>query len=438
MAAAAVAVAAPAEDADAGPTLRGKLPSLVPPPPSPPPFRCPAAAAAAATAASAANPVRSLSEAALAEVIMAAGEEATAEAEPPPPPRQWRREELDEWLNDADQAHITLDPDQRRVVDLACREKRSVFYTGPGGVGKSHVTSVIVAFLRAVYLQGFAKAVAITAPTGIAATHIGGTTIHSAVGVGVPTLQEDFEARLSAGAGGGKGKQLAQQLEVLLVDEVSMLAAEFLDLLDEQMRRLVAKFGHGPDGKWRGEKPSKVPPFGGVQLICCGDFFQLPPIPGRVPLDTWGRLDGALLGEHRAVLRTGLDQRAQELYLNRGFAFQSSAWWEASLVVVELARVWRQKDAELVGVLNRVRRGQMTAADCAFLNRHCATAAGAPPRPPPMHPQARPPPPPPRRVRALPAPRRCGRGRCSSRQERRRDERMRSSSGVTQPTASRR
>ena len=62
------------------------------------------------------------------------------------------------------QASIALDVDQRRVVDLACKQGRSVFYTGPGGVGKSHVTGVIVRFLRAVYLQGFSKAVAITAP----------------------------------------------------------------------------------------------------------------------------------------------------------------------------------------------------------------------------------------------------------------------------------
>ena len=85
-------------------------------------------------------------------------------------------------------------------------------------MGKSFVTSVIVAFLRAVFLEGFSKAVAICAPTGIAATHIGGTTIHSAMGVGVPMMHEDFASRMGGGASGGKGKALATQLQVLLTD----------------------------------------------------------------------------------------------------------------------------------------------------------------------------------------------------------------------------
>jgi len=268
-----------------------------------------------------------------------------------------------------------LDPDQRRVVDLACREGKSVFYTGPGGVGKSHVTSVIVSFLRAVYLTGFAKAVAITAPTGIAATHIGGTTIHSAMGVGVPHLHEDFASRMSGGGASGKGKQLAVHLEVLLVDEVSMLAAEFIDLLDEQLRKLVSRFGHGPANTHRGEKPHDVPPFGGVQLICCGDFFQLPPISSRVPAETWRRLDANALHAQRAILRSGLDNHESELFLNRGFAFQSTAWWRASPILIELSKVWRQKDAQLVATLNRIRKGAMTHDDIRYLNSHCATAA---------------------------------------------------------------
>lgn len=197
------------------------------------------------------------------------------------------------------------------------------------------------------------------------------------MGVGVPTLHEDFASRMSGGSA-GRGKQLAVFLKVLLIDEVSMLAAEFLDLLDEQLCKLVARHGRGPENEFRGEKPCNIPPFGGVQLICCGDYFQLPPITGRVPMETWSRLSERALREHRAVLCTGLDQREQELFLNRGFAFQSVSWWRASLVFIELTRVWRQKDAQLVATLNRVRKGAMSADDCRYLNRHCATVAKRP------------------------------------------------------------
>ena len=313
----------------------------------------------------------------------AAAEEVAAAApgEPEPPPRVWRREQLCEWLAEPAQAGVTLDPQQLHVVRQVCEEKRSVFLTGPGGVGKSFVTKVMISFLREVFAQHWSRAVAITAPTGIAATHIGGTTIHAAFGVGVPSHVSDFERRMRGNP--TRAKAVAQHLEVLLVDEVSMLAAEFLDLLDEQLRALVSLFGRGVAAAGKGEKPAKLPAFGGVQLVACGDFFQLPPIPSRVPQQTWPRLRPEDIKQGRAVLYSGLDRsKREELFLNRGFAFQAESWWRADLLFVELTRVWRQRDEAMVAVLNRIRRGTATPADLNWLNSHCAADSPPPPRPP--------------------------------------------------------
>jgi len=319
--------------------------------------------------------------AAAAEGGAGAAEKGTAASgEPEPPQRVWRREQLCEWLAEPAQAGVALDPQQLHVVRQVCEERRSVFLTGPGGVGKSFVTKVIISFLREVFAQHWSRAVAITAPTGIAATHIGGTTIHAAFGVGVPSHVSDFERRMRGNP--TRAKAVARHLEVLLVDEVSMLAAEFLDHLDEQLRALVSLFGRGVAAAGKGEKPAKLPAFGGVQLVACGDFFQLPPIPSRVPQQTWPRLRPEDIKQGRAVLYSGLDRsKREELFLNRGFAFQAESWWRADLLFVELTRVWRQRDEAMVAVLNRIRRGTATPADLNWLNSHCA--ADSPPAPAP-------------------------------------------------------
>ena len=117
---------------------------------------------------------------------------------------------------------------------------------------------MIIAFLREVFAQHWSRAVAITAPTGIAATHIGGTTIHAAFGVGVPLHVSDFERRMRGNP--TRAKAVAQHLEVLLVDEVSMLAAEFLDLLDEQLRALVSTSAGASPARARARSPPSCPP----------------------------------------------------------------------------------------------------------------------------------------------------------------------------------
>lgn len=178
----------------------------------------------------------------------------------------------------------------------------SVFLTGEPGSGKTHTVSQYVKYLR-----GAGVSPAITASTGIAATHIGGTTVHSWSGIGIrkqlsaKELKNFFRHR-------GRRKRL-REAEVLIIDEISMLDAATLDLVSTVLKR-------AKNSAW---------PFGGMQVILVGDFFQLPP-----------------------VSRGG--EPAQ-------FAFESPAWAELDPRVLYLTEQHRQDDADLLSVLQAIRAG---------------------------------------------------------------------------------
>lgn len=130
-----------------------------------------------------------------------------------------------------------------------------VFLTGQAGAGKTHLLNQYIN-----YLHKHGVAVAITASTGIAATHMNGTTIHSWAGIGIHSDMDDKALQFLK-----RKDTLVERLKavnVLIIDEVSMLHAKQLDLINKVLRYIR-------------EDPS---PFGGVQVILSGDFFQLPPI----------------------------------------------------------------------------------------------------------------------------------------------------------------
>jgi ATP-dependent DNA helicase PIF1 len=143
-----------------------------------------------------------------------------------------------------------------------------------------------------------------------------------------------------------------QALEILILDEVSMLSGELFDILDAQLREIRYS-----------EKP-----FGGIQLIMGGDFLQLPPV--RIPLkqQTWVLLDSTQLTQDKMAVIVLPSGDSLTLNCERGFAFQSSAWKELDPACVELTHCFRQEDRAFVALLNRVRRGEHTAEDMRKLN----------------------------------------------------------------------
>ncbi|MEK7578701.1 MAG: AAA family ATPase, partial [Patescibacteria group bacterium] len=131
----------------------------------------------------------------------------------------------------------------------------NVFLTGEPGSGKTHTVNEYAAYLRA---RGAEPA--ITASTGIAATHIGGITIHSWSGIGIKTRLDKYG--LNKIASNKRIAKRVQRSKVLIIDEVSMLPPETLSMVDAVCREI----NHNSE------------PFGGIQIVLVGDFFQLPPI----------------------------------------------------------------------------------------------------------------------------------------------------------------
>lgn len=179
----------------------------------------------------------------------------------------------------------------------------SVLLTGPAGSGKTHVLNQ---FIRIAKQEG--RNVAVTATTGLAATHLGGTTIHSWSGMGIhSTISSRFVDSLSQSR-----KDTIKTADALVIDEISMLHDYRLDIIDEITRKV------------RGEQA----PFGGLQVILCGDFFQLPPI-------------------NREGEREG------------GFVVGAKSWQTLDPAVCYLDEQHRQEDEHFIDILNAMRAGDV-------------------------------------------------------------------------------
>ena len=189
----------------------------------------------------------------------------------------------------------------------------NVFLTGEPGSGKTYTVNSYVAYLRE---RGIA--VAITASTGIAATHIGGMTIHSWSAIGIKTKLDKRD--LADIAANEYAAERVGGAKVLILDEVSMLTAETLAMVDAVCR----------------EVRGNLQPFGGLQVVLVGDFFQLPPVV---------KCEDVTSGTQAALLQA----------VGPRFAYHSAAWQQMNPTVCYLMEQFRQDDAEFLEVLSAIR-----------------------------------------------------------------------------------
>ncbi|MEK7615560.1 MAG: PIF1 family DEAD/DEAH box helicase, partial [Patescibacteria group bacterium] len=215
----------------------------------------------------------------------------------------------------------------------------NVFLTGEPGSGKTFTVNEYAAYLRQRGIEP-----SITASTGIAATHLGGLTIHSWTGIGI----RDFLSKSDISAILGKS-YITKRMEaahVLIIDEVSMLSPQTLNLVDTVCRAV-----------------RKNPlPFGGLQVIFVGDFFQLPPVIK----------EESVFNPQTLLFQEPVGK----------FAFESMAWRNAKPVVCYLTEQHRQDDTDFLGILSAIRRNEFTADHQVFLRERRILPNHAPDRVP--------------------------------------------------------
>ena len=207
----------------------------------------------------------------------------------------------------------------RTAWDFVEHTGRSIFLTGKAGTGKT-------TFLKTVVARSCKRSI-VVAPTGVAAINAGGMTIHSFFQLPfspfVPGAK--IESRFDFGK---EKRKLIASLDLLIIDEISMVRSDLLDAIDSVLRRFRDRYK----------------PFGGVQLLMIGDLQQLTPVV------------------------TPEDERMLKPYYDTPYFFGSKALSQIEYVTIQLEKVYRQQDDTFLTLLNHIREGHPTTDDLTLLN----------------------------------------------------------------------
>jgi ATP-dependent DNA helicase PIF1 len=205
-------------------------------------------------------------------------------------------------------------PEEKQIIINEIRARHNICVTGAAGTGKSFLLRMIKDRFPHIH---------ITASTGVAAVNVGGVTIHSWAGIGKGSLPPAEIAKFINSGPGTKIRRQLKKAKILAIDEISMISASVLNLLDQVFQAV---------------RQNDLP-FGGIQMVLIGDFFQLPPVSQ----------DG-----------------------NVDFCFVSDAWQNGDFKMFELTEVFRQSDLQFIQLLNNIRHAALNEEDIQLLQHRQA------------------------------------------------------------------
>lgn len=211
---------------------------------------------------------------------------------------------------------IELNEQFQKALEVMERTTENVFVTGKAGTGKS----TLLEYFRSVTR----KKIVVLAPTGVAALNVRGQTIHSFFGFKPDITLEKVKKTY------GKRARIFKEIAAVVIDEISMVRADLLDCVDKFLRL-------------NGNNP--LAPFGGAQMIFIGDLYQLPPV--------------VTSGERNIFTRH---------YANPYF-FSARVFETFKMRLIELEKIYRQKDEDFIGILNGIRNNSATDETLKMLNR---------------------------------------------------------------------
>ena len=223
----------------------------------------------------------------------------------------------------------------QKALQIIQFTRRSLFLTGKAGTGKSTFMRHIAATIKKKHI--------ILAPTGIAAINAGGSTLHSFFKLPFhPLLPNDKRystrnIRDTLKYNGEKNK-LLREVELIIIDEISMVRADIIDFIDKVLRIYNRNMRE---------------PFGGKQLLLVGDIYQLEPV---------------IKEEERQLLRP---------FYPSNFFFDAQVFREMQLIAVELKKVYRQRDAQFIALLDHIRTSHVSDSDLRLLNAQVNSEIGA-------------------------------------------------------------